>query len=106
MGRTGKGLTTSLALMTKSSNNKQKERFTITDITNQDLRNFLKKFNNSPYLGYKSKQVHNEPTEPYFFPIKSYRNVQLCTNKFKLGVNEKLDTSTKQFNLSNWKAST
>ena len=70
MGITGKGLTNSLALRTKRSNNKQKARFAISRITNQDLRNFLKKFNNSPYLGSKSKQVHNEPTKAYFFLIK------------------------------------
>ena len=70
MERPGKGLTTSLALRTKSPNNKQKERFPITDITNQNFKNFLKMFKNSYYLGYKSKQVHNEPTEAYFFLIK------------------------------------
>ena len=37
--------------------------FAITDITNQDFRKLLKKFNDSPYLGYKSKQVNDEPTK-------------------------------------------
>ena len=60
---TGKGVTTYLALSNKKSNNKQKARFYITAITNQDFRKFLKKFDNSPYLGYKSKQFHNEPTK-------------------------------------------
>ena len=59
MGRPGKGMNTSLTLRTKNPNNKQKARFYITEITNQDFR----KFNNSPYIGYKSKQVNNEPTE-------------------------------------------
>ena len=31
---------------------------------------FIKKLKNSPYLGYKCKQVHNEQTEAYFFLIK------------------------------------
>ena len=51
----GKGLNKSLAQSTKRSNNKQKERVAITDITNQDFRKFLNKFKNSPYLGYTSK---------------------------------------------------
>ena len=59
----GKGLTTSLALRTKIPNKKRKARFYITDITNHYFSKLLKKFNNSPYLGYKSKRVHNEPTE-------------------------------------------
>ena len=70
MGWPGKGLTTSLALRIKSPNKKKKSRFAITDITNQDFKTLLKKFKNSHYLGYKSKQVHNEPTEAYFLPIK------------------------------------
>ena len=54
MGRPDKGLTNSLDLRTKRSNNKQKARFTITDITNQDFSKLLKKVDNSTYLGYKS----------------------------------------------------
>ena len=55
MGITDKGMTTSMYLITKRSNNKQKETFAITDITNQDFRKFLIFFKNSTYLGYKSK---------------------------------------------------
>ena len=69
MWRPGKGVTTSLNLITKISNKKQNTRFSITDITNQDFRKLLNNFNISPYKGYKSKQVHNEPTEAYFFLI-------------------------------------
>ena len=50
---------TSLDVRTKSSNKKKKARFSNTDITNQDFRKLLRKFNNFPYLGYKSKQVNN-----------------------------------------------
>ena len=63
-------MTTSLDVRTKSSNNFKKSIFDITDITNQEFRKFLKKLNKSPYLGYKSKQVHSEQTEDYFFLIK------------------------------------
>ena len=63
MGIPGNRLNISLYISTKRSSNKQKARIDITDTTNQDIRNFLKKFNNSNYLGYKIKQVHNEPTE-------------------------------------------
>ena len=77
------------------SNNKQKSRFSISDITKQDFSKLLKKFNNSPYIGLKSKQVHNKPTKANFFLIKqinklmkSERHVRLCTNFIKSGVNE------------------
>ena len=55
----GKSLTTSLSLSTKTPNKKQKASFSITEITNQDLGKFLKKFKRSPYLGYNSKHVDN-----------------------------------------------
>ena len=95
MGRPGKGLTTSLDISTKIPNKKQKARFYIPDITKQDIRTLIKKFDNSPYIGYKLKQVHNIKTEDYFFlikqstkPIKIKRRVRLRTNGGKLGVNE------------------
>ena len=49
------GMATSLDIRTKITNKKQKERFSITEITIQYLRKFLKKFINSSYLGYKIK---------------------------------------------------
>ena len=59
----GKGLTASISIRTKGPNKKQKGIFPITDITKHNFRKLIKKFNNSPYIGYKSKQVYNEPTE-------------------------------------------
>ena len=70
MVRPGYRLTKYLDIRTKSSNKKQKARFDITDITNKDFSQLLKQFKNSPYIGYKSKQVHNEPTKSCFFQIK------------------------------------
>ena len=94
MGRPGKGMTISLALRTKNPNTKQKSRCAITEITKQDFRKILKKFNNSPYLDYNSKQFHNKPTDDYLFLIKyitkiikSKRHVQLSTI-FLSGVNK------------------
>ena len=57
-------------ISTNMSNKKQKARFSITGITNQYFRKLLNNFNNSFYLSYKIKQVHNEPTEAYFLLIK------------------------------------
>ena len=102
MGIPGKGLTTSLALRTKTPNNKQKARISIIDITYQDFRKLIREFKNSPYLGYKKKQVHNEPTEDYFLlirqvskTIKSKKHVRLCTKGVKSDVETKKNTSTK-----------
>ena len=63
MGRLGKGLTTSLTLSTKSPNNNQKASNAITGINNQYFSKLINYFNNIPYLGYKNKYFHNEPTE-------------------------------------------
>ena len=51
IGRPGKGVTNSLLISTKRLNKKQKARFAITGITNQDFRKLFKYFKNSPYLG-------------------------------------------------------
>ena len=95
MMRTSKGLTNYLAFRNKRSRNKQKAMFFITDITKKDFRKLLKRFNNSSYLGYKSKHFHNELTEAYFFLIKNItklmkieRHVRLRTKFVKSGVNE------------------
>ena len=45
-GIPGKGMATYLDLRTKISKNKQKERFSITDINEQDFRKLLRKFEN------------------------------------------------------------
>ena len=71
MERPSKGMTNSLAFRNKSSENKQKARFYITDITKKYFKKLLKRFNNSSYLGSKSKQFHNELTEAHFFLIKN-----------------------------------
>ena len=69
MGIPGKGLTTYLYLRTKIPDKKEKARFFINDITNENFRKFLKGFINLPYLSYKSEQIRNEPNEAYFFLI-------------------------------------
>ena len=66
----GKGVNTSLYIRTKGKNKKENSGFVVTDVTNHNFRKSLKNFMNSPHLGFKSKQFHNEPTEAYFFPIK------------------------------------
>ena len=75
MKRPGKGLTTSMNIRTKSPNKKQNAGFYITAITKQDFRKFINKFENSPYLVYKSKQVNNEPTDAYLFLIKQITKI-------------------------------
>ena len=85
MGRIGKRMNNSLASRNKSKK-KQKAKFANTDITNQDLRELLNKFENSPYLSYKHKQVHNEPTESSFFLIK------LITKRIKINGHVQIHT--------------
>ena len=87
-GRSGNGVTNYLTLSTNRKNNKHKSRTAIDEITNQYFSKLLKKFKNLPYLGYKKKQVHNEPTESHLFPIKQVsklikikKHVPLCTKR-------------------------
>ena len=50
MGISGKGVTTSLTLSTKNTNEK-KLRTDITEITNQGFNELLNNFKDLPYLG-------------------------------------------------------
>ena len=86
MGRPGKGLTTSLYLRSKVPNKKQKARFSITDITEQDFRKLIKKFDNSPYLGLSSKHVHNEPTDDYFLLNKNINKLIKIDRRIQLHI--------------------
>ena len=97
MRRTSKGLINYLAFRNKRSENKQKARFYITDITKKYFRKLRKRLNHSSYPGYKSKKFHNELMDAYFFLIKNItklmkieRHVRLHTNFVKSGVNEKI----------------
>ena len=91
VGIPDKGLTTSLTLMTKSPNNKQKWKTAINDTTHQDFRKLLNKYKKLPQIGYKKKKVHNKPTESYLFLVKHIskllkrnNHVLLYTQKVKL----------------------
>ena len=87
MVKTGKETTNYLYIKTKIANKKQRAKFSITDITKQVFRKFLKKFDKLPYIGYNRKRFHNELDEACFFIIKrinrqkqSERDVLLRTN--------------------------
>ena len=56
----GKGVTSSMTLRTKSPNKNKKAKTDIADISNKYFRKLLKHFKKSPYIGYRKKQVHNE----------------------------------------------
>ena len=63
----------------------------------QYISKFINKFKNPPYIGNKSKQVQNKPTEAYLFLIKQIINlikseghVRLNTSFVKSGLNEKI----------------
>ena len=71
-----KGLNASLYLMTKISNKKQKDRLSINALTNKYFHKLLNNFNNSLFLGDKSKQVCNEPTEACLFRTKYITNIR------------------------------
>ena len=100
---TGKGVTTYLAIRIKILNKKQKSGFFINAITNQYLRDFLRRSNNSPYLGYKKKEVDNEPTEACFFQIRQFSKIIKNNRRVWLrtkGVKFDIDKKSRQQN--NW----
>ena len=80
-----------MTIRTNIPNKKKNSEIEITCITNQEFRKLLKQFNNLPYLGYKSKQDHNETTEDQLLLInliykliKINKHIQIRTKGVKL----------------------
>ena len=77
MGRSGKGLITSLGLNNNIRPNKNKNaRYAITNISMKYLSKIIKEFENFPYKGYVRKIPKHEPTDSYFYLA---RQLAKCT---------------------------
>ena len=64
MGRSGKGLSTSLTLRNRRSSNKKQNTSTANaDVLPQYFMKILEEFKDLPYLGYRKRQNKNDPTE-------------------------------------------
>ena len=69
LGRSGKGLITSLGIKNNVSSEKDKKsRYAITNVSMKDISKIIKYFENVPYKGYVHKRPKYEPTESYFYP--------------------------------------
>ena len=67
LGRSGKGLITSLGLKAKSSPKKYKKaRYAIGNVIMKDLSKIIRDLEKSPYKGYERKRPKHEPTEICF----------------------------------------
>ena len=68
LGRSGKGLVTSLGLKSKVRPHKYKNaRYAIRNVSMKDLSNIIIKFDKLPYKSYEMRRPKHEPTESYFY---------------------------------------
>ena len=68
MGRSGKGLITSLGLKAKVSPKKYKKaRYAIGNISKKDLSRIIRQFDKLPYNSYDRRRLKNQPTDTYFY---------------------------------------
>ena len=68
LGRSGKGLITSLDIKTiRRSKNIKKARFEITEVSLKDIYNIIKEFKDVPYKDYTRKSSKHMPTYSYFY---------------------------------------
>ena len=68
MGRSGKGLITSLGIKAKARPNKyKKERQSIGNVSKKDLSKVIREFEKLPYEIYERKRPKHEPTGSYFY---------------------------------------
>ena len=71
LGRSGKGLITSLDLKAKVRPKKYKKvRYDIGNFSKKDLSNIIRKFEKLPYESYDRKRPKHEPTDSYFYPAR------------------------------------
>ena len=64
----GKGLITYMGLNTNVRSKKcKKERYSITNISMNDLSKIIKEFEKLPYKSYVCKMTKHEPTASYFY---------------------------------------
>ena len=74
LGRSGKGLITSLGLKTTRRSKKiEKARFAITNVSLKGIYNIIKEFEDLPYEDYARNRFKHMPTDSYL-----YLAIQLC----------------------------
>ena len=63
LGRSGKGLITSMGLKAKARPNKNKKaRYTIRNVSKKDILKIIREFEKLPYESYERKMPKHEPT--------------------------------------------
>ena len=68
LGRSVKGLVTSLGLKAKARPKKYKKaRFAIRNVRKKDLSNIIREFDQLPYNNYVRRRPKHEPTDSYFY---------------------------------------
>ena len=68
LGRSRKGLITSLVLKAKSRPKKCKNsRYAIINVSKKDLLNIIREFDKLPYKSYERRKPKHEPTDSYFY---------------------------------------
>ena len=83
MGSSVKGMTTYLTLSPRRiPNKKQYKRTANTDIVTQYFTKVLEYFKDLPYLGYRKRQVKNEPAGSYFFLVKKIISCLITISTF------------------------
>ena len=68
LGRSGKGLITSLALKAKARPHKYKKVcYAIRNVSKKDLSKIIREFEKLPYESYERNRLKHEPSDSYFY---------------------------------------
>ena len=88
LGRSGKGLITSLGLKTNVRSNKYKKaRYAITNVSMKYLSNIIKDIEKLSYKGYVRKRPKHEPTDSYFYLKTQSSKCRMIDNALNLQIN-------------------
>ena len=83
LGRSGKGLITSLGLKAKVRPHKYKKaRYAIGNVSKKDLSKIIREFEKLPYGSYEKKRPRHEPTDSYFYPAGNISKCMMIADSF------------------------
>ena len=87
LGRSGKGLISSLGLKAKVRPHKYKKaRYAMGNVSNKDLSKIIREFEKLPYESYEKNMPKHEPSESYFYLVRHLANSMMGADALNLHI--------------------
>ena len=88
LGKSGKGLITSLGLKNNLRSNKcKKSSYAITNVSMKDISSIIKEFEKLPYKSYVRKRPKHKPNDSYFHLARQIHKCMMRSDSFNSDIN-------------------